>query len=320
MKAIVYTQYGPPEVLQLKEIEKPVPKDNEILIKIHASAVNSGDWRVRKAEPFAVRLFFGLTKPKKNILGGVLSGVVESTGKNVTKFKTGDEVFGSTGMNLGTYAEYKCLPENAALAIKPAGITHEEAATIPFGGYTALYFLRKANIKPGQKVLIYGASGAVGSAAIQIAKHFGAEVTAVCSTNNIEMVKSLGADKVIDYTKENLARSDKLFDVVYETVGKLPFYTCKKLLYKKGKLLLGGAGLGDTVKGAWTSMTSNRKVITGVAMGRPEEILYLKDLVEKGKLRPFIDKTYTLEQIQEAHRHAEGGHKRGNIAITIASV
>ena len=317
MKAIVYTKYGPPEVLQLKEIEKPIPKDNELLIKIHATAVNSADWRLRKAEPFAIRLFFGLVNPKRNILGGVFSGIVEATGKNVKSFKAGDEIFGSAGMGLGAYAEYKCLPENAAMALKPANISHEEAATIPFGGYTALYFLRKANIKPGQKVLIYGASGAVGSAALQIAKHFGAEVTAVCSTANIDMVQSLGADKVIDYTQENLARSDKLFDVVYETVGKLPFYVGKKLLYKKGKLILGSAGLGDTIKGAWVSMTSSKKIITGVAMGKPEEILFLKKLMEAGQLRSFIDRTYPLEQIIEAHTYVEKGHKKGNVAITV---
>ncbi len=218
MKAAVYTQYGAPEVLQIKAIAKPVPQDNEILIKIHATAVNSADIRLRKADPFAVRFVYGLLKPKKTVLGGVLSGEIEAVGKNVRTFKVGDAVFGSAFPLFGAYAEYICLPESAPLAIKPASISHEAAAALPFGGLTAVHFLQKANIRPGQKVLIYGASGAVGSAAVQIAKSLGAEVTGVCSTANVELVKSLGADHVIDYTKTDFAKTGEQYDVVYETV------------------------------------------------------------------------------------------------------
>ncbi|HEX7458209.1 MAG TPA: NAD(P)-dependent alcohol dehydrogenase, partial [Ginsengibacter sp.] len=237
MKAIVYTAYGQPDVLQLKEVEKPVPKDNEILVRIFATAVNTGDLRLRKADPWAVRLFFGLTKPKKHILGGVLSGEVEALGKNVTKFKAGDQVFGSTGMSFGAYAAYICLSEDGILSIKPNNISHIEAGTIPFGGTTALYFIKKANIKEGQKVLIYGASGAVGTAAVQLAKYFRAEVTGVCSTSNVEMVRSLGADKVIDYTKEDFTMNGESYDVIFETVNKLSFSNSIRSLKKHGTLI-----------------------------------------------------------------------------------
>jgi NADPH:quinone reductase-like Zn-dependent oxidoreductase len=218
MKAAVYFQYGQPSVLEVKEVAKPSPKDNEILLRIKASAVNSGDVKLRKADPFAVRFFYGLIKPKINILGSVFSGEVESVGKDVKKFKVGDLVFGHTDMRLGSYAEYKCFPEDGSLALKPANITHAEAAAIPFGGVTALHFIKKANIKPGQKVLIAGASGAVGSAAVQLAKSFGAEVTGVCSTANISLVKSLGADKVIDYTREDFTKNGEMYDLIFDTV------------------------------------------------------------------------------------------------------
>ncbi len=243
MKAIVYSTYGPPGVLQLKELEKPKPKDNEILIKIRATAVNSGDVRLRKADPFAVRFFFGLTKPKKNILGGVLSGEVEAIGSGVKNFKVGDAVFGTTGMSFGAYAEYICLPQTAVLALKPGNLTHEEAAVIPFGGTTALFFLKKANIKSGQSVLIYGASGAVGSAALQLAKYFGAYVTAVCSSANVELVKSLGADAVIDYTKDDFTQNGKTYDVIFDTVDKITVSKSLPSLKDKGILVLGASGL-----------------------------------------------------------------------------
>jgi NADPH:quinone reductase-like Zn-dependent oxidoreductase len=317
MKAIIYTKYGTPEVLKIKEIDKPVPRDNELLIRIYATAVNSGDIRLRKADPWAVRLFFGLRKPKINILGGFLSGVIEAVGKNVTKFNIGDKVFGATGMGFGAYAEYKCLPEDGILAIKPDNISHQEAATICFGAIAALFFLKKANIKSGQKVLVYGASGAVGSAAVQLAKYFGAEVTGVCSTSNLELVKSLGVDKVIDYTKENFAEEGEMYDVVFETVDKTLFSDCIKSLKKQGKLILGASGLSKMLQGAYISMTSKKEVLSGVISQKSEDVIFLKGLIEKGKYIPVVDRSYPLEQIIEAHKYVEQGHKKGNVGINI---
>ena len=318
MKAAVYTQYGAPEVLQIKAIAKPSPKDNEILIKIHATAVNSADIRLRKADPFPVRFIFGLFKPKKTVLGGVLSGEIEAVGKNVRSFKVGDAVFGSAFPHFGAYAEYVSLPETSPLAIKPANISHLEATSLPFGGMTAFHFLQKANIQPGQKVLIYGASGAVGSAAVQIAKSFGAEVTGVCSTANVELVKSLGADHVIDYTKTDFAKTGEQYDVVYETVNKASFSSCIAAVKNNGTLLLGAAMLGGMLRGAWTSMTSNKKVIAGVAAETSEAVRFLKKLAENGQMKAVLDKKYAFEQIAEAHTYVDKGHKKGNVVIEIA--
>jgi NADPH:quinone reductase-like Zn-dependent oxidoreductase len=317
MKAIVYTHYGPPEVLQLKEVEKPSPRDNEILLKVKATAVNSGDWRLRKADPFAVRIFLGLIKPKINILGSVFSGEVELIGQDVKLFKIGDQVFGHTDMRFGAYAEYKCLPENGTLALKPDRLTHTEAAAIPFGGTAALHFIKKAAIKPGQKVLINGASGAVGSAAVQLAKHFGATVTGVCSTANIDLVKSLGADKAIDYTKEDFTQNGEKYDVIFDTVNKVSFSNGLKSLNKRGLLILSAAGMSEMLQGFWTSLTSSKKVMTGVISHSSEGIIFLKGLIETGKLKPVVDKTYSFVQIAEAHAYVEKGHKKGNVAITL---
>lgn len=318
MKAVIYEHYGPPEVLRLTEIEKPAPKDNEVLIRIYATAVNSGDIRMRKADPFAVRFMLGLLRPRKKIPGVVFAGKIEATGKAVTKFKTGDEVYGSTFMNFGAYAEYLSLPEDGIVAIKPASLTYVESAAIPFGGNTALHFLRKAKIEPGQKILIYGASGATGTAAVQLAKYFGGAVTAVCSTGNIALVKSLGADTVIDYTKEDFSKTGEQYDIVFDTVGYSPFSGSIRSLKKKGYYLrLVHMSPGAILRGIWITMTGSKKVIGGVAGGSTEDLLFLNKLIEAGQLKPVIDKTYSLEQIVEAHQYVEKGHKKGNVTITI---
>lgn len=317
MKAAVYTKYGPPEVLQLQETEKPSPKDNEILLRLEATAVNSGDLRIRKADPFGVRLFFGLMKPKRNILGAVFSGEIVSVGKDVRLFHVGDEVFGHTDMRFGAYAEYMSLSESSTVALKPDSLKHTEAAVIPFGGTTALHFIKKAKIKPGQKVLINGASGAVGSAAIQLAKYFGARVTGICSTANIDLVKSLGADEVIDYTKSDFTKNSETYDIIFDTVNKIPFSNGIKSLNKNGILILSSAGMSEMLQGFWTSMTNSKKVLTGVISHNADDINFLKNLIESNKLKPVIDKTYPLEQIAEAHTYVEKGHKKGNVAIII---
>lgn len=317
MKAAVYTQYGPPEVLQIKEVEKPTPKDNEILVRIKATAVNSGDWRLRKADPFAARFIFGLIKPKINIVGSVFSGEIESVGKNVKQFKVGDLVFGHTDMRFGAYAEYICIPENTSIALKPAAISHTQAASIPFGAVTALHFIKKANITPGQKVLVVGASGAVGSAAVQLAKSFGASVTGVCSTANITLVKSIGADHVIDYTQEDFTQHGEMYDVIFDTVKAISVSRSLKSLNKNGIMILSAAGMSEMLQGLWISMTSSRKVLTGVISHTAADIIFIKELIEAGKFKPVLDKTYPLEQIAEAHAYVEKGHKKGNVAIEI---
>jgi NADPH:quinone reductase-like Zn-dependent oxidoreductase len=319
MKAIVCTKYGTPDVLQLKEVGKPTPTDNEILVRIYSTSVNSGDVRIRKADPFAVRLFFGLFRPKIGILGTVFAGEIEAVGKDVNRFKVCDQVFGSTGMSFGAYAEYICLPEEGAVALKPANMTYEEAAAIPFGATTSSIFLRdKGNIQSGQKVLIYGASGALGTAAVQLAKYFGAEVTGVCSTTNLELVKSLGADKVIDYTQEDFTKSGETYDIVFDTIGKSPFSGCLRSLKEKGVYLKAvHMDLLPILRGLWTSMTSTKKVIGAIAIPRKEDLIFLKDLIEAGKMKSVIDRSYPLEQIAEAHSYVEKGHKKGNVIITV---
>lgn len=317
MKAIVYNKYGMPDVLHLKELEKPIPKDNEILVKVLATAVNSGDIRLRKADPFAVRLIFGLMKPKTNILGSVFSGEIESVGAVVKHFKVGDRVFGHTDMRFGAYADYISLSENGTIALKPDNISHVEAAVIPFGSMAALHFIKKAKIKHGQKVLVYGASGAVGTAAVQLAKYYGAVVTGVCSTRNVDLVSSLGADKVIDYTKEDFTKNGETYDVIFDTVNKIHFGRSLNSLSKNGILILSAAEMPQMIKGLWTSMTSSRKVLMGVIRHTKEAIKFIKEIIEAGKMKSVIDKTYPLEQMAQAHEYVEKGHKRGNVVITV---
>jgi NADPH:quinone reductase-like Zn-dependent oxidoreductase len=322
MKAIVCTKYGPPEVLQLKEVEKPVPKDNEVLVKIYATTVTVADVRVRGFKvPLSfwlpARIALGLRKPKKAILGSVFAGEIESTGNKVKLFTKGDHVFASAGHTFGAYAEYICLPENGCLAIKPANVTYEEAAAIPWGGITALHFLRKANIQRGQKVLIYGASGSIGTSAVQLAKHFGAEVVGVCGTSNLDLVKSLGAGRVIDYTREDFTGSGEAFDVIFDTVGKSPFSGCIRSLKKEGTYLPTVVTPALGVRMKWASMTSGKILIGGTLAPKAENLMYLKGLVEAGALRPVIDRCYPLERIVEAHRYVDKGHKKGNVVITI---
>jgi NADPH:quinone reductase-like Zn-dependent oxidoreductase len=317
MKAAVYTQYGPPAVLKVQEVEKPVPKQNEVLIRVKATAVNSGDWRLRKADPFAVRFLYGLLKPKINVLGSVFSGEVESVGEKVKDFKAGDFVFGHTDLSFGSYAEYKCIPENGSIALKPLNISHKEAAVIPFGGVAALHFMKKAMIKPGQKVLVVGASGAVGSSAIQLAKSLGADVTGVCSTTNIPLVESIGANKVIDYTKEDFTKNGETYDVIFDSVNAMPVSRSTKSLTKNGTIILSAAGMSEMIQGLWISKTSSKKVLTGMISHNKTDIVFIKELIEKGKYKPVLDRTYSLEQIAEAHAYVEKGHKKGNVAVEV---
>jgi NADPH:quinone reductase-like Zn-dependent oxidoreductase len=322
MKAIICTKYGPPDVLQLQEVEKPVPRDNEILVKVSATTVTAGESRVRRfAVPLSywllARLMIGLRKPRKAIPGMVVAGEVEAVGKEVKHFKSGDQVFAYDIARFRTYAEYTCLPENSAIALKPSTLTYEEAAAIPFGGITALHFLKQGKIHSGQQVLIYGASGSVGTWAVQLAKHFGATVTGVCSTTHVALVKSLGADQVIDYTKEDWTRSGETYDLLFDAVGKTSFPDCLKTLKQEGVYLQPVAAPALSLHMLWAGMTSSKTLIGGEATPKAEDLIFLKELVEAEKIKPVIDRCYPLEQIVEAHRYVDQGHKKGDVIITV---
>ena len=330
MKAIVYTEYGPPDVLQLQEVEKPTPKEDEVLIRIYATSVNFGDIAARNFGNISHRDFFmplpfwligkiqfGISKPKNTILGNELAGEVEAVGKDVTSFKQGDQVFGYPSNKMRAYAEYRCMPEDGLVGMKPANMTYEEAAVVPYGALMALDLLRKVNIQSGQKVLINGASGGIGSAVVQLAKHYGAEVTGVCGTPRLEFVKSLGADQVIDYTKEDFTQNGETYDLILDVLGKSSFSRCKGSLKQKGNYVLTSFKMRDVVDMLRTSVTGSKKVICAILVAKPEDLIVTKELVEAGKLRAVIDKSFPLEQTAEAHRYIEAGHKKGYIAITV---
>ena len=323
MKAIVYERYGSPDVLELREVTKPSPKNNELLIKVNATTVTSGDWRARSLEMpagfgFLGRLVFGVSGPRQPILGTELSGDIEAVGKDVRKFKVGDQVFAFTGASMGCHAEFKCISQDASVALKPANLSYDEAAALSFGGTTALNFFRRAKLQSGEKVLINGASGGVGTAAVQLAKHFGAEVTAVSGGANLEMVRALGADHVIDYSKQDFTANGETYDVIVDTVGTTPFSRSKRSLKKNGRLLLVLGGLADMLRAPWVSMTSDKKVIAGPATDRAEDLRFLAGLAEGGEFKPVIGRRYPLDQIREAHAYVDSGRKRGNVVITVA--
>lgn len=322
MKAVIATRYGAPEVLEIQEVARPVPQANEVLVKVHAITVTSGDARVRSFNVprsfwLPARLTLGLKKPRKAIPGMVIAGEVEAVGQQVTKFKPGDQVYAYDITKLNAYAEYACIAEDKALALKPSNTSYEEAAALPFGGVTALYFLKKGNLRSGQRVLVYGASGSVGAAAVQLAKYFGAKVTAVCGTANVEWVKALGADRVLDYTREDFARSGETYDIIFDTVGKTSLADCVRVLREGGTYLQAVSGPAQMIQMRWASMRSGKTFIGGTAYPTTEALETLRGLAEAGNIRPVVDRCYPLEQIVEAHRYVDQGHKKGDVVVAM---
>lgn len=324
MKAIVLTKYGSPDGLQLTEVEKPTPKDNEVLIRVRATTVTAGDAEIRTLNfpiwlMLPIRLYVGFIQPGNFILGQELAGDVEAVGKAVTRFKEGDPVFGTTGFRFGAHAEYACLPEAGVLAIKPTNMTYEEASAVPVAGIEALHFMRKAKIQSGEKVLIVGAGGSIGTIGVQLARHFGAEVTGVDSTGKLDMLRSIGADHTIDYTGEDFTQNGQTYDVIFDVMGKSSFSGSIQSLKPNGRYLLGGnSGPSQMLRGRWVSMTSSKKVIVGAASQKTEDLVFLKELIEGGTIKSVIDRSYPLEQTAEAHRYVETGQKKGNVIITVA--
>ena len=322
MKAWVCHRYGGPDVVELEDVPKPVPKAGEVLIRVHATTVTSGDWRVRTLDlpkgfgPIA-RLALGVTRPRQPILGTELAGRIEAVDKDVTGFNVGDEVIGFPGGAMGCHAQYRVMAEDGALAIKPASLSFEEGASLCFGGTTALHFLRKSKAKSGDKVLVIGASGGVGTAMVQLARHLGAEVTGVTSTANVELVKSLGADTVIDYTQEDFAQSGKSYDIIADTVGATSLARCKLALRENGRLLAIAGGMPELLASLWTPLASSKKVIAGPAPERPDDVRRLTELAEAGALRPIIDRRYDFAQMVEAHAYVETGRKKGSVVVVV---
>jgi NADPH:quinone reductase-like Zn-dependent oxidoreductase len=326
MKAVVTTKYGPPEVLELREVEKPAPKEDEVLVKIYATTVTAGDCEMRNLKlpllyQLMLRLGFGFTKPRNKIPGTELAGEIETVGKDVTQFKEGDQVFGAAGMGFGTNAEYITLPAEpgemeGGVAIKPTNMTFEEAATVPFGGRDALHFLRLGNIQSGQRILINGAGGSIGTFAIQLAKYYGAEVTAVDSTPKLDMLRSIGADHVVDYTQEDFTETGEVYDVIFDVIGKVSFSRSEKSIKQNGIYLLANP-VSQMFQALWTRMTSSHNVIMQTASGTIADLIFLRELIEDGKIKTVIDRTFPLEQIVEAHRYVEKGGKLGNVVITM---
>ena len=321
MKAIIYKKYGSPNVLEPFEVEKPTPEPNEVLIKVFATTVTTADCMMRRGDTFLSRILLGLLKPRRKfqILGTEFSGKIETVGNKVKKYKPGDEVFAFRGFGTGCYAQYKCMSETSSLAIRPDNMSFEEAASVVDGATTALFFLKeKANIQKGQKVLINGASGSIGTFAVQLAKYYGAEVTCVCSTNNMELVKSLGADKVVDYTKENFAETGHDYDIIFDTVGKSSFASCKKALKSKGKYVTTVLTLKIAFLALLTRYGSKKKVISGMSLNKSESLNYIRKLIEDGNLKTIIDRQYPFEELPAAHEYVEKGHKAGNVVITVS--
>jgi NADPH:quinone reductase-like Zn-dependent oxidoreductase len=331
MKIIAYTQYGPPEVLHIEDAEKPAPKDNEVLIRVHAASINYGDTLARNFKAVTSRDFnmpnifllfakldFGWSKPKRKVLGSEFSGKIAAIGNSVTKFKTGDRVFGYLGQNMGAYAEYVCMDENKSLASMPKNLGFDEAATSPYGALMALNLLRKVNIQPGQKVLINGASGGIGSAAVQLAKnYFGATVTGVCGTRRIEYVKSLGADRTIDYSKEDFTKNGETYDLIFDVLGKSSFSRCKRSLNKQGIYLLASFKLKQLLEMLWTKLAGGKRVVCALAMDRQEDLELIAELIENGKFKAIVDKSFPMDQAAEAHAYVENGLKKGSVVIRI---